>query len=274
MFNHRYQIEPKYTYAQANDHVYFPKYTDYGGNANNLNIFLKSAWQNDTETVNPLMVPNPKLPQLGTNGHDKRHGDRITVTSIRTKIITRLTPHFVGPISNPWLSSYSIDPSDNYINRFFKCRYMVVAFDDDLQMTKEMIGQWFYETFCWYCKPITTPVDTNAFMQPVSVHSNILRITTKWTGKFNILTDKTFTLTSSRPSISFDITLPLNQDFLFEENTETLIHPHIYQFIVPPLSWAVDVDPVTYEQYKVQNPSDSISVISFYSFSKLNFIDL
>lgn len=268
----RYPIEPKFTYSQGVDSLYFPKYSDKGINDN---IYENGVWALD-QSQSPLMFPQYVLPERGNN-HNQRHGNRITITSIRTKINIVLNPQYCyNSTYSPFDYYNSSDhtfTNDTAQKRFMKMRYFVVQFDDDLVITPQVIAQWFYSTYCYYRNAytgFTEPTDA-----PISVHSNVLRITTPFTAKFNILCDRCFTLVSSRPSVSFDITVPLNKQYIFEEGTDNLIHPNIWQFIVPPLSWNVDVDPLTRIQYmQKQSDSSNFPFATTYYFTKLNFIDL
>lgn len=269
----RYPIEPKFTYSQGSEQFFFPTKTNVG---NNGNIYSKASLETETVSSSPFCFPTYVLPERGNN-HNQRHGNRITVTSIRTKINIVLRSDFCADTSyspfdylDPLEQTYT---NDTAIKRFMKMRYVVVQFDDDLVITPQVLSQWFYSTYCYFRAP-TTEI-TDLVDAPISVHSNVLRITTPFTAKFNILTDRCFTVVSSRPSISFDITVPLNKQYIFEEGTDNLIHPNIWQFVIPPLNWLVDVDPLTYQQYRQVDSLSSIkNFADFYYFTKLNFIDL
>lgn len=269
----RYPIEPKFTYSQGGEYIWFPLLSNKGKNANIYNTTTLSA---TSLGDSPFCFPVYTLPERGNN-HNQRHGNRITITSIRTKINLSLYPEFCSCTSySPF--DYTNSSEHTYTNepaqkRFMKMRYFVIQFDDDLVINPQVLSQWFYSTYCYYRNP--AEAITDATDAPISVHSNVLRITTPFTAKFNILCDRCFTVVSSRPSISFDITVPLNKQYIFEEGTDTLIHPNIWQFVVPPLNWEVDVDPLTYQQYlQADSASYNKQYAHFYYFTKLNFIDL
>lgn len=229
----------------------------------------------------PLVMPTTVLPELGNN-HNQRHGNRITVTSVRWKSIISMNPDILN-LENPFQTVYpvQINPTaaDRNIHRFFKLRYMLVQWDNDYadQITPEFIYKWFKMTYCWY-RPQANAY-TEFYDNPVSVHSNVLHETTELTSKFNILCDKCITLTSARPQISLDITIPLNKNYLFDEDDPTtLIYPCLSLFVLPPLSYIVDTDPLTSQQYQdwVDNHfnSKAFNLFSVENFTKLNFIDL
>lgn len=267
----RYPLEPKFTYAQGYHDFYFPKYSSSGVNGN---IYDNNIMATTSQSDSPIGFPQYTIPSRGNN-HNERHGNRITITSIRTKLNIVMQPNFCSITSdNPFAlhSSSSTYTNASPIKRFMKMRYFVVQFDDDLVITPAVIAQWFYSTYCYFRNAptgFTDPVDA-----PISVHSNVLRITTPFTAKFNILCDRCFTLVSSRPSVSFDITVPLNKQYIFEEGTDNLIHPNIWQFVMPPLNLSVDVDPLTRIQYLSQQPTSQFTFADSYYFTKLNFIDL
>lgn len=271
----RYPIEPKFTYSQGVEFLNFPPPSAKG---KNHNIYNKATLETTTLGASPFCFPQYVLPERGNN-HNQRHGNRITITSIRTKINIVMSPDFSACLSsNLTPFDYQQSTDQTYLNepgqkRFMKMRYFLVQFDDDLVVTPQVLSQWFYSTYCYFRSPdetITDLVDA-----PISVHSNVLRITTPFTAKFNILCDRCFTLVSSRPSVSFDITVPLNKQYIFEEGTDNLIHPNIWQFVMPPLNWLVDVDPLTWLQY-IQNNTMTYnkSFANFFYFTKLNFVDL
>lgn len=270
----RFPIEQQFTYNQGYDNIQFPAYANRG---NNANIFDKNALYDSQPINSPFMFPAYTLPLKGT-GHSNRKGDRITVTSLRLKLNIVMNSWFCGQTQyDPFYYSGGNEDSvvlsnDTTIKRFFKMRYMLIQFDDDFVVDSEYIAKWFYSTYCYYKNPadtITDPVDA-----PISVHSNVMRITTPFTAKFNILTDRCFTLVSNKPSLSLDITVPMHKSYIFDEGTDNLIHPNIWQIILPPLSWQIDVDPITRQQYHYQQPTTKTTLAKIYYWTKLNFVDL
>lgn len=249
-----------------------------------------------------LISPTPTLPSIG-NGHDKRTHSKITVTSIRWKITLSLSVSAIarGQFFNenfatttfPCSASYQYPPNPN---QYYKLRYMMVEFDEDLPMSPPMIFNWFYSTYCFYRPPTTTPVtflanETNRITLsgllpgPISVHANVMRMTTPWVGKFKILADKCFTITSNRPKVTIDMTIPINRVYTWNDETTSfdqstaLISPHIYCFILPPLSMEQDLgtyDTYAFKQY--MNTSGKTAnyqaLLSWDSWMKLNFVDI
>lgn len=262
------RLDSKFTYWNGAYDLWFPSYTS---RPLNFNIYNKSEFSG----IAPVLVtPQTVLPMLG-NSHNERHGNRITVTSIRWKSIIHLMPDFLKGNYNPFTTTdvKTTDPP----HRFFKIRYMLVQWDNDYagQIDEAFIYKWFKMTYCWWETPSTSTVDVEDM--PVSVHSNILHETTELTSKFNILCDKCMVLSSDKPQVSLDITIPLNKNYLFDEDDpSTLIYPCYSLFILPPLSMVTDLDPITGDQYYAYQATNSVSKVfaKVDNFTKLNFIDL
>ena len=222
----------------------------------------------------PIFFPTFNFPILGAT-HNDRVGNRITVTSIRFKATLQLTWQFVSNSGNPF-GGGTFTNSTYPQKRFYKLRYMVVQLDDDIPATQTVNEAWFYKWFkrsYTWCIPNTTAIADDYANAPVSTHANLLHSTTPYVAKFNILCDKCFTLTSTKPQISLDITLPLNKEFCWEEGSDTnLLYPHLYMFILPPLNGIVDMDINTQKNMSITNlPEDFIRIDSF---TKLSFVDL
>lgn len=263
------RLDSKFTYFNSSDTLYFPSYS---AHPLNYNIYTKDEFA----TVHPPVVtPEAQLPELGNN-HNQRRGNRITVTSIRWKSIITLNQDFLRAGYNPFTTNEE-STVPNPPNRWFKFRYMLVQWDNDYndQINEAFLYRWFKMTYCWYREPDTRTTDVEDM--PVSVHSNILHETTELTSKFNILCDKCMVLSTRKPEISLDITIPLNKNYLFDEDDpDTLIYPCIWMFILPPLSYTVDIDPITKIQYNNYQATGNVAKTFAYvdNFVKLNFIDL
>lgn len=272
------RLDPKFVYSNSSFSCYVHSfYPD--PPPDNYNIW--SGAQFSSQSTGPLYVPQVGLIPIGNN-HSSRHGNRITVTSIRLKSIFnmnyRLLIYGHNPMSTtePSLSALSSMP----IHRFIKLRYFVVEFDEDLEIRPSVIYDWFKRTYCWYRPATAGSLDVSYTNAPVSVHSNVLHETTEYTGKFNILCDKCITLTSYKPQLSLDITIPLNRQFVYDENDTTgegLLFPNIWVFVMPPLSQIVDVDPLTtilLNNFYAQGDKENLYLYSAQTFTKLSFVDL
>lgn len=264
----RVRLNDKFTYHNELVQLYLPTRATHTYPANE-NIYQSTDFRTD---FHPIHFPTFEYPTVGTT-HANRVGNRITVTSVRCKLILKLNEQFLRNSGDPMQQTGTV-ASAPAPKRFFKLRYFLLQVDDDLasQVNELWIYKWFKRSYCWY-KPATTPITTDWSIAPVSVHSNILHSTTEYVAKFNILCDKCFTLTSAKPQISFDITVPLNKEFCWDEtDTTALIYPHIYMFILPPLSSDIDMDAITSLQY-YSTPTIT-KICDIYEFTKLSFVDL
>lgn len=272
------RLDPKFVYSNS---TFDCSFRIHPTGPYNWNLWTES----DFNQGYALYVPKTGLIPLG-NSHSERHGNRITVTSIRLKSI--ITLDYIWQIYNmnviqanasgsePSLTSLS---NTLPITRFMKLRYFVVEFDEDLAINDQQIYRWFKRTYCWY-RPNVNAVGEYYQDAPVSVHSNVLHETTEWTGKFNILCDKCITLNQRHPQISLDITVPLNRQFVYREDDTTgehLLFPNLWIFVMPPLSQEVDMDPCSsmiMYNYARQSTVGILPAYHVKTFTKLSFIDL
>lgn len=310
----RAYIEPKYKYSGEVATIALPG----SSNPNDAEHNPTAVWREgliELANDNICFFPTIALPDRG-NKHDERNGNRITVNTIRWKLNVRLLPRFLPQYGCPFFNKqenidYSpIDPllvspstvpqAGNEFSasqqRWFKFRLLAVQFEDGLQMDKKQFYMWFYSTFC----PISTDMGFEGATperpclivnRPISVHSNVLRMTTAWTGKFNILMDRCFTVYSTRPAVSFDLTIPLNKQYRFEETVtpdSPLLSPNIWLALMPPQSMLTDIDPLSSVQYDycrttqvnihgvgaVRLADPSVPLVQLFSWSKLSYTDL
>ena len=262
----RVRLDPKFVYSNGTHDF---KFTTDSNIPDNDNLFKPGKVS--------IFTPQFGLIPVG-NSHSERHGNRITVTSLRVKVNMEMNPDFIVDVHNPFTGALANVNNYSYqtVLRFFKFRYMVVEFDEDIVMTNLKLYQWFKRTYCWY-EPRVSSAD-QPDNDPVSVHSNILHETTEWTGKFNILCDKCFSLKSNKPSLSFDITVPMNRQYVYDESDTTgegLLFPNIWCFIIPPLSSVVDIDGRTTVKWKAWAPFGAGTDITYAKcqyFTKLSFV--
>lgn len=314
----RFIVPPKYVYSQASGSMKFmyPRYYTVGSTTDrdlaSRNGMFPYLYGTSTFLDNNLLcAPVPELPTIG-NGHDHRSHSRITVTSIRWKLTLELKWDAVskGTIvtaSDNVDDTYDVFPTPASAQfppnpaQFYKFRYMMVQFDEDLAINPAAVLNWFYATYCYYRQPTVDPeaqppTESNyeqlkygVIPGPISVHSNILRVTTPWIGKFNVLADKCFSITSTRPRVSIDLTIPINRVYQWDDETDdlftsgALVRPHIYCFVLPPLSYEQDVGEferryftyITNNPVSGWNPSTSgYEYITWNSWMKLNFVDI
>lgn len=281
----RFPIEPHFVYSQGSDTIVLPSWQQQHAS----DPYMPNSNLYDSVTIQDnIFLPEIQLPSLG-NTHTHRRGNRITVTSIRVKLSLRMAARWCyayQPNNDPSSEKYTDTqlPQLAPARRFFKMRFMVVQFNDDMTITPLEIAKWFFRTYCYF-KNDERHIQSNDYPceEPVSVHSNIMRLTTPYTGKFNILMDKPFTWYTSNPLNQLDINIPLNKSFVFsEEEQDKLLFPNIWMFMLPPLNMLTDMDPLTRQDLfvywgKSSAPSSYQTVWPFVNvnyFAKLNFVDL
>lgn len=75
------------------------------------------------------------------------------------------------------------------------------------------------------------------------------------------------------------MTIPLRKEYVFDEKydaTSQLLYPKLYMFILPPLSFEVDIDPYSYNSAVNTSASSTLApkLFDVYYWTKLNFVDL
>lgn len=279
-------VSPKFTYGQGYNYLQIVR-TATSTDASKNGMFDYSA-RTPVELEQNCIMPPIAFPAIG-NGHSARKSNRITVSSIRVKMTFQMNGEFL--LRFHWLAtqSYQIGQYTKVpLNptMFLKCRLFLISVDDDIEMTREKLFNWFYSTHCLYRYPTVDEVLNGPSVStittapgPTSVHSSVLRTTTDWTGKFNVLADRKFTIRPTKPQFDIDMTIPLRKEYVFDEKydeTSELLYPKLYLFILPPLSYEVDVDPYTAAYAKSTAADQTFNPICFYVYSwcKLNFVDL
>lgn len=280
-------VSPKFTYGQ-NWGVIRLRRTESTTDAWKNGMFDYSELESTDALTNYIFLPTIAYPAIG-NGHSTRKSNRITVSSVRVKMHFVLRYDMLTRFSFLSVAMTGLDKNTNLpLNptMFMKFRLFLISVDDDIEVTPAKLLNWFYATHCLYKPPIAAEVlkgpkdaDVTTSPGPTSVHSNVLRVTTDWTGKFNVLADRKFSISPRHPCFDIDMTIPLKKEFVFDEDysaNSKLLYPKLYLFILPPLSYEVDVDPATYDYCKHQNLANKqvLSIFDTYCWSKLNFVDL
>lgn len=277
-------VSPKFTYSQGKSFIYVHR------TAQTTYSFQNGMfdYNNITDLSNYIFMPEINFPLPG-NGHSARKSNRITVTSIRVKMHFCMDPVLLRMNALHGTSYTYSGLTDNIpLNPlvFAKFRLFLVSVDDDIEVSRQKILNWFYATHCLY-RNASNPEELRgpSYTQvtpvpgPTSVHSNVLRTTTDWTGKFNILADRKFTVRTRKPYFDIDMTIPLRKEYVFDEQYDAnskLLYPKLYLFILPPLSYEVDVDPISAGSYATSDTSSVVNdkMFTVYYWTKLNFVDL
>lgn len=303
----RFIVPPKYVYSQESGNLYLTIPNSQAASLKWVQNGMLPWYSISSSSMNSTIIaPTPTLPVVG-NGHDCRSHSKITVTTIRWKLSLELNINYIlqGSVFNDMsaastFTKFPITSANCYQyppnpNQFYKFRYMMVEFDEDLAITPRAIMNWFYSTYCFYREPTNTPdyplpTDnipsiSDLIPGPVSVHSNVMRITTPWVGKFKILADKCFEITANRPRVNIDLTVPINRVYTWNDEmvsfdqSSDLIRPHIYCFVLPPLSFEQDMsifDKKQAEQLSslITSPTYKGDFVHWQSWMKLNFVDI
>lgn len=218
------------------------------------------------------------------------------VNSLASALLPKYWPSatdYAGATSSNIIRPIQFPPNPT---QHFNLRFMVVRFDEDIAITEQKILSWFYSIYTIYRDPTKEPALPNFNVAPTlynctpppcSTHCTKLRNSSVWTGKYTILSSHNLTLTSQTPTAELDITIPINKIYEFDDelyfseiSVNYLIRPHIYAFILPPLSWEVDMgfyDRYILSQINAAATTDntkSTSFIDYTVWSKLNFVDI
>ena len=279
-------VSPKFTYGQSYNHIQVRR-SDSSTDAWKNGMFDYSG-RSTVQMEQHVLMPPIEFPAIG-NGHSMRKSNRLTVSSVRVKMHFVMTGDMLTKTSFFDTTSYTLSSMTDIpknTSMFCKFRLYLLSVDDDIEVTREKLLNWFYATHCMYRSQTVTeslkgPSDTSVTTSPgpTSVHSSVLRTTTEWTGKFNVLADRKFIISTKNPQFDIDMTIPLRKEFVFDEDysaNSKLLYPKLYLFILPPLSYEVDVDPLTFQWCKYQSLSSDSTPLLFhvYSWTKLNFVDL
>lgn len=282
------QLEPKYTYTVGHDVIRWPSQPQTPTNTGN-NIWTSVHFPSSfTDALAAVFAPASTLPTLGT-GHNNRIGNKITLSSLRYRIYVRLHDEICCPnTGNPFSDNSERSPSQIALTsslpvipkRWFKMRLFVIQFDNTYSVTPSFVCGWFYSTFLPFSDNQSgqPSVPGGNIYEPVSVHSKLLRMSSNYSGNFNILLDKCFTIYSNKPQILLDYTVPLNMQFSWRDDGTLQTPKNIVCFILPPMNWDVDVDPWTAYQYRWAYDhnayADTDKWFLFDYFTKVNFTDL
>lgn len=248
-----FQVDQKYTYSGSKEQFKFAGWDT-------------SSSQNtpvDYED-NGIIVADIDYPTRGTTQR-QRTKDKLYVSSI----------HWKGTIKkSAKLSRKNLDTSSTTdqipydMMQFFKFRMFVVRWKnlEGVSVPKYDLLAWFKRTY------IYTGTDAN---NPPSVHERMMRMSTEYTGKFDILMDRPFIFPAKRDQLDFEFIIPVKDRFCFNEESEQLVSPAISIFIMSPLNRFTDIDTYTAdEMHKWVITADPIVTFWYSGIIKLNFMDL
>lgn len=178
---------------------------------------------------------------------------------------------------------------DNYVNhnfranqkQFYKFRVMIVRFTDLLdeqqeneQDLRDYLKDWFNKI--WVPQAIV-PSDADGYLDinVVSNQSKMLRESTEYNGKYQIMYDSMIELNQNDFSKHIEITLKpkKNLNFGSDDHPTNEDWKNVYGFIIPPLYYKTDIDLASYQT--IQNsPENSVALAEYTSNVKFTYYDI
>lgn len=178
---------------------------------------------------------------------------------------------------------------DQYVNhdyranqkQFYKFRIMIVRFNDLLDEQqeneddfKEYVKEWFNTI---YVPQAIVPASSDSYkdINVVSNQSKMLRESTPYNGKYNILYNQVIELNQADTSKHIEINLEPKKNLNFGDD----FHPtnedwnNVYGFIIPPLYYKTDMDLVSYQTLQ-QGSEASVPLMEFTTNIKFTYYDI
>lgn len=264
----RYPVDPHYTYNASSKlfklpHIY------------NSSSVTQLNWE---DVYNNIHIFTPTWPTPAGRAPAGRTTNKCMLSSISihgtlflSKGMMVLTPTAVSDPSYPVNFPISTKFSSSW-------RFMVIKWNPYLnqtQPTQAEIADWYYRTFVCY----TSLVDETSYSHAnnPSAHCNLMRMSTDYTGTFQIVADKRFWLTADKPRVEISWQIPLNERATFDPDATDALPPitPLYSIvIIPPFSYG-DFDSIT-RSYLFNNKGSSYdhALAEMDTIVKLNFVDL
>lgn len=274
----RYQIDPKYTYSGAEITFDIPS-SETTDDASMLAQYLS----NNTKIITPLWPILDKYADSSVPSNARRQGSKVQMTSLRLKGSINLNFNFLQRLylqsSSPSSSTFTQWPTITY--QFFNMRFFLIKWSSSFTQQEDdsAIREWFLRTFVYYGQPTS-----NQFSTVPSVHEKLMRMSTEYTGQFQILADKCFTLTSKHPVLDIDWVIPLRERLSWDpdstsSDSEAPQQPRFSIIVLGPYNPYIDMDPSTRNIFSTNTNSSLLSyqMLHFAYFKyilKMNFIDL
>ena len=167
------------------------------------------------------------------------------------------------------------------IKQFYKFRIMVVRFNDlkDTQQTnetelKKYIADWFNTIFV---PSSLTPATVNSYKDicTVSNQSKMLRESTTYNGKYQIIYDSMIELNQNDTNKHIELTFnpKINLTFKDENFPTNTDFKNVYGFIIPPTYYKMDMDLVSYWSTQYGN-TETIKLANFTTNIKFTYYDI
>lgn len=246
------------------------------------------AWQNNGTDLFQINMPYEGISH-GTSDK-QRKSDRIYAYSLTLRVHLDFSKYLKGP--SDYTGQLPFDAKD-----FIKCRVMCIEFDSYTYYNYDPVSLNTSDTFKnvvkWWFRQTRLPYDQRTFNQTtqlmdyqksvydsVSVHSDMLRVTTKWNGHYRILYDKKLTLTGRQTRVNLNMNIPLKRTILYDDSgnqAQPLLGPYITWVIIPPLNADYDVSPRLKTLFETEHSTTGakINLIDRASYwYKFTFMDL
>lgn len=187
----------------------------------------------NTATVELIHNSNMTSIQQGT-AENQRIGNKVNIKSICITFDLYINPTVL-------LNTYS---HGQLMDTWFNFRIMTVKFKQ--QMSTTDIARWYRQSHIYY----RTANTGGAVSYPVQSNwMDKLRESSPWTGSFEILYDKKFTVNKVKSAIQMNIKVPFNGQVNFDNTsnrpTSDQGFSNIYTFLISPSNTWLDMDPVS-----------------------------
>lgn len=274
----RYQIDPKYTYIGDEEQFDIP-WLETSDSQSQLETFL----DNNTKIITPLWPILDKYADTSVPSNARRQGSKVQMTSLRLKGSFMMNSNFLQKLylqtASPSTTTYTQWPAITY--QFFNMRFFLIKWSASFsqQDIASSIRDWFLRSFVYYGAGTS-----GGFSTVPSVHEKLMRMSTEYTGQFQILADKCFTITSKHPTLDIDWVIPLKERLSWDPDstsstTEAPQQPRFSIIVLGPYNPFCDIDPSTRDistsnTYNSLQSSFMLHFVYFKYILKMNFIDL
>ncbi len=259
----RYPVDPHYTYNASSRTFSLPHLST---SVTNL------EW---ADVINNIHIFEPVWPTPAARAPAGRTTNKCMLSSISIHGTLFLDSAMLGIGTSSISTNVQLPHNMKFSSSW---RFMVIKWNPYLNQaapTETDVANWYYRTFVYYTNTVEDP-DNDHYNLP-SAHCNLMRMSTEYTGTFQIVADKRFWLTADKPRVEISWQVPLNERATFDPESQEAGAPitPVYSIcIIPPFSYG-DFDSVTRSfMYANRGISTTHVLASLDSIVKLNFVDL
>lgn len=228
----------------------------------NPNLDDVKGYGPNKDTIKLIYNTNNMTVQRGT-GENQRVGNKINLKGINMVIIVR----FVQDAIATYLSH------SESVLMTFQFRIMTVKFDQI--MTTTDLARWFRDSYI-YTRLINI-TGGDKFPQ-MSNWMDKMRDSTPWTGSYQIIKDKKFTLNKNKTVAMINYNLGFNKDINFDNTsnrpTDNQFINNIYTFIIGPSNNYYDMDAISMSKVENLTSNDGINVFGMEVNTKIIYYDM